>query len=257
MTSDDILQRTPPAPDHRLPYGGDPNQFGDLRLPAGKKLFPVVVNIHGGFWRAKYDLVHAGHLCAALTDHGFATWNLEYRRVGDEGGGWPGSFEDVASGYRFVSQIAKRYDLDPTRILVMGHSAGGQLAACLAAHEPTVRRAVALAGVLDVREAYRLHLSNDAVAEFLGGTPDAVPEHYQEADPMQLHVHGARQLILHGDLDDIVPPSFSQRYVEEKHKGGEDVKLVKIPKAGHFELIDPRSDAWAQVLAAVKELLAD
>src|SRR5215472_3775377 len=108
MISEEILGLTPPAADHRLAYGSDPNQFGDLRLPksaASGKLFPVVLNIHGGFWRAKYDLAHAGHLCAALTQKGIATWNVEYRRVGNEGGGWPGTFEDVARAYRFLPQI--------------------------------------------------------------------------------------------------------------------------------------------------------
>ena len=102
MPADDILTLPPPPADARLPYGTDPNQFGELRLPKGPGPFPVVVNIHGGYWRAKYDLKHAGHLCAALTAKGLATWNVEYRRVGNPGGGWPGTFEDVRSAYRFT-----------------------------------------------------------------------------------------------------------------------------------------------------------
>ena len=102
MSKDDILTLPSPPADARLRYGTDPNQFGDLRLPKGKGPFPIVVNIHGGYWRAKYDLAHAGHLCAALTAKGVATWNLEYRRVGNEGGGWPGTFEDIGNGYRFI-----------------------------------------------------------------------------------------------------------------------------------------------------------
>src|ERR1700740_1028784 len=124
--SEDIFTLAPPPADHRLAYGPAPTQFGDLRLPKGKGLFPVVMNIHGGFWRAKYDLAHAGHLCAALTAKGLATWNVEYRRVGNTRGGWPGTFEDIRNAYRFLPQIAKRYDLDAGKTLVMGHSAGGQ-----------------------------------------------------------------------------------------------------------------------------------
>jgi acetyl esterase/lipase len=251
----DILDLPPPAADIRLPYGTDPNQFGDLRRPIAKGPFPVVMNLHGGFWRAKYDLAHAGHLCAALTAHGYVTWNVEYRRAGNPGGGWPGTLEDIANAYRFLPQIAKRYDLDPTRVLVIGHSAGGQLAICLAAHEATVQCAVSLAGVLDLERAYSQHLSNDAVLEFLGGMPKSVPEHYREADPMQLSISKARQAVLCGTEDNTVPPDFSRNYAREKRKRGEDVTLVEIPKCGHYEFIDPRSAAWAQVADTVHRLL--
>jgi acetyl esterase/lipase len=253
--SEEILTLAPPAADHRLAYGNNPNQFGDLRLPSGAGPFPVVMNIHGGFWRAKYDLLHAGHLCAALTRKGIATWNLEYRRVGNAGGGWPGTFEDIRNGYRFVSQSSRQYKLDASRVLMMGHSAGGQLALCLAAHEPSVAGAVSLAGVVDLQQAYELHLSNDAVVEFLGGKPNEVAEHYQEADPMRLAVGKVRQVLIHGTKDDVIPPAFSRKYVEEKRNKGESVKLIEIAEADHFDLIDPRSVAWKQVEGAVVELL--
>ena len=254
--SDDILDLPPPPADVRLPYGSDPNQFGELRLPKAKGPYAVVVNLHGGFWRAKYDLAHAGHLCAALTARGFATWNVEYRRVGNPGGGWPGTLEDIVSAYRFLPQIANDYHLDPSKMLVMGHSAGGQLALCMAAHEPTILRAIALAGVLDLERAYELHLSMDAVVEFLGGTPKAIPEHYEDADPMKLAIPKALQVVLHGADDDVVPPDFSRRYAQEKRKRGEDVTLIEIAKAGHFDLIDPQSAGWTQVAEGVQRLLA-
>jgi acetyl esterase/lipase len=254
--SDDILTLPPPPADTRLAYGADPNQFGDLRLPKGKDPFPVVMNIHGGYWRAKYDLAHAGHLCATLTQKGIATWNLEYRRVGNLGGGWPGTFEDIASGYRFLPQIASRFHLDPTKTLVLGHSAGGQLALCLAAHEPNVRHVVSLAGVVDLERAFNLHLSTDAVVEFLGGQPTDVPDHYHEADPMQLPIPQATQIVIHGSADEVVPPDFSRKYVEKKMKTREDVTLGEISKADHFDLIDPRSPAWPKVEEAVLQALA-
>jgi acetyl esterase/lipase len=255
--SEDILNLTPPPADQRLAYGSAPTQFGDLRLPTGKGPFPVVMNIHGGFWRAKYDLLHTGHLCAALTAKGFATWNLEYRRVGDPEGGWPVTFDDVAAGYRLIPQIASRFRLVAERVVVMGHSAGGQLALCLAAHLTEIRGAISLAGVVDLERAYELHLSHDAVVEFLGGTPTAVPDHYRDADPMRLAIPHARQVLLHGSLDDTVPPDFSRRYTETKKKIHEDVRLVEIPKADHFDLIDPRSRAWSEVEAAVETLPTD
>jgi acetyl esterase/lipase len=254
--SEDILSLPPPPADFRLAYGSDPNQFGDLRLPKAKGPFPVVLNLHGGFWRAQYDLAHAGHLCAALTGLGIATWNVEYRRVGNEGGGWPGTMEDVVSAHRFIPQMAKRHPLDASRVLVMGHSAGGQLALCMAAHGPSIRRAVALAGVLDLERAYQLHLSSDAVVEFLGGTPSAVAEHYQEADPMKLSIPKARQVVLYGSADDVVPPDFSRKYGETKKKRGEEISFLEIAKADHFDLIDPRSPAWKQVAASVQTMLA-
>jgi acetyl esterase/lipase len=241
---EDILSLSPPPADASIHYGNAPQQFGDLRLPAATTPHPVLVNIHGGFWRNKYDLTHAGHLCAALTRHGIATWNLEYRRVGDDGGGWPGTFRDILDGYRFVAQIAHKYKLDPHRIMIMGHSAGGELALALASRESA--KAISLAGVLDLHRAWELRLSNNAVAEFLGGPPDRVPEHYLEADPMQLKVR-QEQWLVHGTIDDIVPVALSRHYYEQKKKKGEQVHLLELENANHFDLIDPRSAAWPKI----------
>ena len=246
MPCDDILSLVPPPADVRIAYGSDPHQFGDLRRPRSNPPHPVVMNIHGGYWRSRYNLVHAGHLCAALTAKGLATWNVEYRRLGDEGGGWPGTFEDILQSYQFLLHIAKQQGLNTEQVLVIGHSAGGQLALCLAAHETSVRQVVALAGVIDLQNAWELHLSNNAVAEFLGGSPIEPANVYGEADPMQLHIT-ARQWVIHGSADDAVPPGFSRDYYQHKKKRGEDVNLIEIEDAGHFDLIDPRSSTWSQV----------
>jgi acetyl esterase/lipase len=254
MTTRDILTLPPPPADARIPYGSDPYQFGELRLPKVNGPFPIVINIHGGYWRAKYDLGHAGHLCAALSSKGLATWNLEYRRVGNPGGGWPGTFGDVRNGYSFLPQLAKKYNLDLTRALVMGHSAGGQLALCLAAHEPRLKRVVSLAGVVDLQQAWELHLSNNAVVEFLGGNPKDVPEHYHEADPAQLTI-AATQWLIHGAPDDSVPASLSRHYAEQKKARGEDVHYLEIATASHEDLIDPLSGAWPKVESTVLHLL--
>ena len=255
MSSEDILTIPPPPADARLSYGSDPNQFGELRVPKTGGPFPVLISIHGGYWRAKYDLAYMGHLCAALTGKGLATWNLEYRRVGNAGGGWPGTFEDVRNGYRFVSQIAKRYNLDPAKWAAVGHSAGGQLALCLAGHEPSVKRVVSLAGVVDLQQAWELHLSDNAVVGFLGGEPAAVPEHYHEADPMQLKISQATQWLVHGASDDTVPPFLSRNYTEQKKTRGENVHYLEISTAGHFDLVDPRSTAWPKIEGTVMHLL--
>jgi len=259
--SDDILNLPPPPAHFRLAYGSDRNQFLDLRLPSAKEkaLYPLAINIHGGLWRSRYNLDHAGHLCAALTARGLATANLEYRRVGNDGGGWPGTFSDIRSAYNFILQNAHAHNLDATRIAVTGHSAGGQLALCLAAHDPSLTRVVSLAGVVDLQRAYNLHLSNDAVVEFLRGTPSEVPDHYHEADPMQLAIPRASQWLIHGSADDIVPPAFSRDYVAAKQnrrgKQKEEGRVLEIPGTSHFDLIDPRTPAWKQVEQTILQLV--
>jgi len=247
VSAEDILSRPQPPPDARVAYGADPNQFLEIRLPPTPGPHSVVLNIHGGYWRAMYDLAYAGHLCQALRAAGVATFNVEYRRVGNPGGGWPGTFDDIRSAYRFLRQEHSRFHLDLDRLVVMGHSAGGQLALCLAAHEISLHNVISLAGVVDLKQAYALHLSHDAVAEFLGGNPAQVPEHYREADPMALSIPQARQWLLHGREDETVPPEFSRNYVAHKKKAGESAQLLEIPKAGHFELIDPTAEAFKDV----------
>jgi acetyl esterase/lipase len=247
--SEDILSQKPPDPDLRFPYGKDQNQFVDVRIPAGKGPHPVVFFIHGGYWRAKYDLTYAGHLCAALKKIGILTWNVEYRRVGNPGGGWPGTFEDIRSAYHVLlghknDTLAK---LDLKRICIAGHSAGGHLALCLAAFESSVTHALSLAGLVDLRRAYELHLSNDAVVEFLGGTPTEVPEHYHEASPAERSIPQTRQKLIHGVTDDTVPFEISQNYVTKKKSVGEHVELISLQNTGHFEIVDPGSNIWRQV----------
>ena len=249
MGAEDILSLTPPAADKRVAYGHDPNQFVDLRLPKGKANGRCLVNIHGGFWRARYDLAHAGHICADLASRGWLTVNVEYRRVGNDGGGWLGSFSDLRSAVDLVLGSAKAWHYDSEKLVVMGHSAGGQLALALAAHDPRIKTAVSLAGVLDLKKAYELHLSNDAVVEFMGGTPEKVADHYAEASPYELRIK-ARQVVVHGTKDDVVPFSISEQYVRVK-KGKERIDFVKLEGAGHYEVIDPRTPEWKRIAAAL------
>jgi acetyl esterase/lipase len=255
QNSEHILTDTPPPADVRLHYGGGEFNFGDLRVPKGKGPFPAAMFIHGGFWRAKYDLTHTGFICAALTKGGMVTWNVEYRRVGNPGGGWPGSFEDVTAAYQLLRQLAVKYPIDTKRLMVLGHSAGGQLALALAAHQNSMHAAVSLAGVVNLRRAWELHLSNDAVSEFLGGPPEKVAEHYHEASPAELQIH-TRQLIVHGANDDIVPVEMSRDYVKQKRAKGEDVSVLELPKTGHFEIVDPESKPWAEVQKAIVAVVA-
>lgn len=254
--NDDVLTREPTAYDARLKYGPDQNQFGDLRLPKSKGPYPLLMNIHGGFWRAKYDLQHASHLCTALTSSGIATFNLEYRRVGNPDGGWPGTFEDVTNGLKYIRQHAAEHGIDAKRVLVMGHSAGGQLALCVAHRVFDLLGAVSLAGVLDLQRAYDLHLSKDAVVEFLGGTPQQVPEHYHEASPMDIAIPKVRQLIVSGDKDEVVPSDFSRDYARRKKSHGEHVDVLELQGVGHFDVIDPQSTVWEKISQAIQKLIA-
>ena len=248
MSSEEILTSEPPAADRQLLYGPDSYQFVHARIPGGKGPHPVVFFIHGGYWRARYDLTYAGHLCDALKKAGIATWNVEYRRVGNAGGGWPGTFEDIRSAYRMLQRSHNHGlpQLDLKRLCVAGHSAGAHLALCLAAREQEITRVLALAGVVDLRRAWELHLSNDAVLEFLGGSPADVPGRYSEASPAEQQIR-ARQVLIHGTADDSVPYEISRSYVERKKQTGEVVELITMPDTGHFEIVDPASAVWNQV----------
>jgi len=255
-----ILDLTPPPADARIAYGQAPQQFGDLRLPKGAgpdaPAVPVAIVIHGGYWRSAYGLEHIGHLCAALTRAGVATWSLEYRRIGDPGGGWPATGEDVVRGAEYLRTLAQRHPLDLTRVVAIGHSAGGQLALWLAAqHRIPLRGVVSLAGVSDLRRAGELGLSRGIVAELLGGTPQEQPERYHQASPIELLPLGVPEWLLHGTKDDVVPIELSRRFQAAAAAAGDDARLIELPDAGHFELIDPRTHAWAQVEAAVLDLL--
>jgi acetyl esterase/lipase len=259
-----ILTESPPPYDHKLAYGSDPLQFGELRLPKGAGPHPVVVFIHGGCWLSQYDLKYAGHLCAALTEAGIATWNIEYRRVGDAGGGWPGTFEDVARGADHVRTLQKTYPIDLNRVIAAGHSAGGHLALWLAGRKNLPRDhqlypanplplagVVSIAGVADLRKT--VAACGDAIERLMGGTDQA--SRYSQASPIELLPLGVKQIIVHGEVDRTVPLSMATEYTDAARKKRDDVKLVVIGKAGHFEVVDPKSFAWARVSDEVLALL--
>ncbi len=258
--TDSILSRAPVPRDARVAYGVDPLQFGELRLPAGPGPHPVGIIIHGGYWRNHVDLTYTCHMSAALTALGLATWNIEYRRVGDRGGGWPGTFADVAAAANALRDLAAPHRLDLSRVVAVGHSAGGHLALWLAArprvpssspifdeHPLPLRGVVSLAGVVDLRRASELHLSRDAAHELLGGPPDHYPERYAAASPIELVPLGLPQVLLHGTGDQSVPFELSQRYISAAAAAGDPAMLVTLPGADHFALVDPTLAEWPRV----------
>jgi acetyl esterase/lipase len=245
VNAQSILDLAPPPAGEKIPYGPGEYLFGELRLPSGPGPHPAAIVIHGGYWRAAYDLKHIGHLCAALVREGIATWNLEYRRIGNPGGGWTGTFDDVRAG---ASHLSKLTNIDKTRMIALGHSAGGHLALWLAKQKAIdLRGVVPLAPVADLRRAWELKLSSNVVEEFLGGSPSQVPDRYRAASPIEMVPLGVRQRVIHGEHDDLVPISISRAYVAAAKSKGDDVTLIEPPGAGHFELIDPRSSAWPVV----------
>lgn len=264
----DILELPPPPADVRITYGDAPSQFGELRLPAGPGPHPLAIGIHGGFWRARYGLSHYGHVAAALTAMGFASWSIEYRRIGEEGGGWPGTLLDVGAAADFARELAQRYPLDLARTITVGHSAGGHLALWLAGRariDPAselwqadplpIALAVPLAGVADLRASWGLALSDQVTGEFLGGSPDAVPERYAAASPRELLPLGVRQLVVHGHDDDSVPFAIGQSYALAAQAAGDMVELLELPDTDHFAVIDPRTPQWATIASAIRQTM--
>jgi len=265
----DILDRAPLPVGRVVQYGREPSQFAEVRFPSGEGPFPLLFVIHGGFWLAAHDLGHISPLCAALTARGIVTCNLEYRRVGQEGGGWPGTFIDVASGAEHFRQLMSRdRRVDIRRAAVIGHSAGGHLALWLGARHRLPREAVlsgapspwltaviSLAGIADLGDAWSLQLGSGAVDRLMGGSPQRHPERYSEASPMELLPTGLRQVLIHGREDDAVPIAQSERFVKRARALGGKATLLPLEGVGHFELIDPGSGAWKVVVSSTLEVL--
>jgi acetyl esterase/lipase len=259
------------AADHREAYGSGPLQFGELRLPPGvARQVPVVVFIHGGCWRAAYDLTHVAAAADALTKVGYAVWVPEYRRVGDDGGGFPGTFDDIAAAVDHVRALAVKYPaLDTTRVVIAGHSAGGQLALWAASRRANdaasglavsrtplrIAGVVSLAGITDLASYGAAPGScNSAVPPLLSGGPAQVPERYAAVSPIERLPIGAPVAIVHGAEDPIVPVAQSRDFAARSRKAGAAVTVTEVPGAGHFDLVAPQSSAWPSVVAAFRAL---
>lgn len=255
-----------------IAYGPESAQAGELYLPPGAGPFPVVVLLHGGFWSAAFDRRQLTGPADDLVAGGIAVWNVEYRRIGEPGGGYPGTFLDVAAAVDALEGMDPALDLD--RVVVAGHSAGGQLAAWTGHRAvlpagapgagPKVRPAgvVSLAGVLDLVAADEAKLGaelagaeppanaaapvrpdlpagNGMTSLLLGGRFAEQPERYRWTSPAQLAPAGVPSLAVHGEDDEVVDPCYSRRYAEAT-----GAELIVLPGTGHFDVIDPAHPSW-------------
>jgi acetyl esterase/lipase len=262
-----VLTRPARSPDLTVEYGTLPEHVADVWLPSSSTPAPLVIVIHGGFWRAEFDRSHTGPQCEGLAAAGFVVASIEYRRVG-AGGGWPTTFDDVALALDTVPALVREAApgrVDTGGVIHIGHSAGGQLAVWSASRhrlpqtspwwrsgpDASLRGVVSLAGVLDLREASTAGLGDGATTALLGGGPDDVPDRYAVTDPMSLRPADVPVILIHGTDDDRVPLELSRRYAA----GQDNAEFHSLPAIEHFGVIDPESAAWPAVVGAVSHLL--
>ena len=273
-----IKQATPPA-NERLPYGKSPLQFGELRLPSGTGLFPVAILVHGGCWAAKlgnlpetvtsFELLRP--IAAALATAGIATWNVEYRRLGNEGGGWPGTYQDLSRATDYLRELAPRYHLDLKHVVAVGHSSGGQLALWLAARSKLPKSSMLytdsplpLNGVVSVdgppdleadRAIEQSACGGPVITQFVGGTPAEFPSRYREGSASGLLPIGTKQEIFVASTLGEKWTTLFKQYVTAAEKAGDPVRLLTMDGAGHFDGINPKAPASQAVMASVQSLV--
>ena len=243
--------RWPLAP---LPYGAAPEQFGHLRLPRETDVAaPVVVLLHGGFWRSRWQLDLMDALAVDLAERGLASWNVDYRPP--DRYGWAATVADIRAAVEHVAALAERFAVDPARVALVGHSAGGQLALQYAADGGSIRPAlvVQLAGLVDLIETHRRDLGNGAVPAALGGTPEQWPEVYAAASPLARVPCDVAQLVVIGRSDSPDLREMSRRYVHAARDGG-PVELIE-DDGDHFTVIDPKARIWTRTVDAITRAL--
>jgi acetyl esterase/lipase len=257
------------APDQRIQYGAGTQQFGNLRLPKTTGPHPVVIFIHGGCWLSAYDIAHAGSIEQALADSGYAVWSVEYRRVGNDGGGWPGTFLDVARGTDYVRELAAKYSLDLNRVVASGHSAGGEFALWLAARGKIpassevyvanplkIRGVVALAPAPDLEALESAGTCGKVIDKLVGGPPADFAARYAAVSPVKLAPIGVPSTLVVGVQDKSFGPNGRSYFAHAREAGDGMVRLVEAPESGHFELIAPKTSTWPIVIREFRAMFA-
>jgi len=261
MTWPDLLQRDRPQADHRIAYGALPQQFADLWLPPGAGPRPTVLMVHGGCWtKSIADLSIMNYIAADLRDHGVAVWNIEYRGVDEAGGGYPGTFQDVAAAADALRDHARDHNLSIDPLVGIGHSAGGHLVSWLAARERLpqdsplrtadplpITTIISAGGLPDLEADIALgdqSCGADVVHALTGASTAARPDVYADTSLARLLPIGAAHVIVNTEHDRIAPPWFARQYTEKLTAAGENVVFIEIPNAAHVELIAPDTPAW-------------
>lgn len=235
-------------------YGTDVFQEGDLYIP-NKKPLAILCLYHGGFWLMPYGREQLTPIAIDLARKGFIVWNVEYRRIGAVGGGWHGTFDDVISSINHLKTLCRKYHhFDLTKVVVIGHSAGGQLAIwsgkqyenrSFTADMLQIRpnQIIGLAPVVNLEKAFKNKLGNNSVFQLLGGSPKDVPERYACTDPMRMVPLNTPQLLIHGSLDDELPIEWTRDYVRSTQVAGSDIEYIEINDGGHMDFVDPDSNS--------------
>jgi len=268
-----------PAPSATYTYGEAPSQYAELFLPPGKGPFPVAVLVHGGCWTREFGgIVQLRNLAGALAARGIASWNVEYRRVDEPGGGYPGTYQDINAALDLLADKARRppFDLDPDldldldHLVAVGHSAGGQLVQWMAGRaripaasplHPSgmlqVRRVVSLGGLADLRrEAALIESSCDRTTLQLAGSPSATrPDVFSDTNAAELLPNGSRTILVTGELDKVSPPRVAQDYARRARAAGDAAEVVILPGASHYDEVSATSASWPLVLQAIESAL--
>jgi acetyl esterase/lipase len=260
-----------PAPSATVRYGSAPSQYAELFLPPGKGPFPVAVLVHGGCWTEEFGgIVQLRNLAGALAARGIASWNVEYRRVDEAGGGYPGTYQDMNAALDTLAAQAGRYPLDLARLVAVGHSAGGQLVQWMAgraripATSPLhpagalqVRRVVSLGGLADLRhEAALIQSSCERTTVELAGSPSAArPDVFSDTNAAELMPNGSSTILVTGALDSVSPPRVARDYAQRAREAGDAAEVLILPGASHYDEVAASSASWPLVLRAIESSL--
>jgi acetyl esterase/lipase len=261
--------RTTPV---RIPYGKEALQFVELWLPEGKGPFPVVLLVHGGCWQtdvAQADIM--GWIAEDLRASGLAVWNVEYRGVDRPGGGYPGTFRDVAAATDLLRSAARDYPLNVDKVVALGHSAGGHLVLWLAGrgHIPggsplksstplPIATVIASGAIPDLEDAQKppgTVCEIDPIHQLTGAPSKARPDVYADTSPVRLLPLATKQVLVNATLDGVAPPAFATAWAAQARKAGSPATLLTIPGEGHVELIAPGTASWAAEKAAILQAL--